>query len=165
MPLLIIFVQIFKFVMEYCLALQRDVAIIDGEAVTSCSNSITHSRVPIAVALYYTFLHCSFVTAVALRLWSFLMHLIALAATSLNALDGSVWTAFCHVVGLHPAPSLQRRSAPAHRPCHDPAWLLFICLPPSNLLRTYIQLSPRFVLKLPERLHCQAWINFVCHTN
>ena len=72
----------------------------------SCSNSIIHSRVPIAVALYHTFLHCSFVTAAALRLRSFLMRLIALAAASLNALDGSVWTAFCHVVGLHPAPSL-----------------------------------------------------------
>ena len=110
----------------------------------------------IVVALYRAFLRCSFAAAVALRLRSLLVCLIALDAASLNTLDGSVWTAFCHVVGPHPAPSLQRRPAPAHRPCHDPAWLLFICLPPSNLLRMCIQLSARFVVKLPKRLHCQA---------
>ena len=110
----------------------------------------------IAVALYCAFLHSSFAAAVALHLQSLLVRLIALAAANLNTLDGSVWTAFCHVVGAHPAPSLQRRPAPAHQPCHDPAWLLFICLPPSNLLCTCIQLLVRFVVKLPEWLHCQA---------
>ena len=110
----------------------------------------------IAVVLYHAFSHSSFAAAVALRLQSLLARLIALAAANLNTLDGSVWTAFCHVVGAHPAPSLQRRPAPAHQPCHDPAWLLFICLPPSNLLCTCIQLSVRFVVKLHEWLHCQA---------
>ena len=95
----------------------------------------------------------------ALCLWSLLVHLIISAAASLNTLDGSMWTAFCHVVGPHPAPSLQRRSAPAHWPCQNPAWLLFTCFLPSNLLRMCIQLSPRFVVKLPKRLHCQAWVN------
>ena len=41
---------------------------------------------------------------------------------------------YVHVVGPHPAPSLQRRPAPVHHPYHDPAWLLFIFLPQSNLL-------------------------------
>ena len=74
-----------------------------------------------AVVLCRAFVRCSFAAAVALRLRSMLVCLIASAATSLKTLDGSVWTAFCHAVGPHPAPSLQRSPAPAHRPCHDPA--------------------------------------------
>ena len=61
----------------------------------------------IVVALYRAFLRCSFAAAVALYFRSLLVHLIALAAASLNTLEGSVWTVFCHVVGPHPAPSLQ----------------------------------------------------------
>ena len=109
-----------------------------------------------AVALYRAFLRCSFAAAVALRLRSVSVRLMTSAAASLKTLDGSVWTAFCHVVGPHPAPSLQRSPAPAHRPCHDPAWLLLICFPPSNLLRMCIQLSARFVVKLPERVTCHV---------
>ena len=133
------------------------VTIIIIEIYTYLEYAILELKLPsTAVALYRAFLRCSFAAAVALRLRSLLVRLIALAAAILNTLDGSVWTALSHAVGPHPAPSLQRRPAPAHRPCHDPAWLLFICLPPSNLLRMCIQLSARFVVKLPKRLHCQT---------
>ena len=94
-----------------------------------------------AVALYCAFLCYSFAAAVAVCLWSLLVHLVTSAAASLNILDGSVWTAFCYVADSYPAPSLQRRPAPAHGPCHGPAWFLFIYLPPSNLLHMCIQWS------------------------
>ena len=104
-----------------------------------------------AAVLYRAFLRCYFAVAVALRLRSLSVCLMASVAASLKTSDGSLWTAFCHIVGPHPALSLLRSPAPAHRPCHDPAWLLLICFPPSNLLCMCIQLSARLVVKLPNR--------------
>ena len=74
----------------------------------------------ILAVLHLAFLRWSFAAVEALRLRSVVVHLIASAAASLKILDGSVFTAFFHAVGPHPAPSLQRSPAPAQRPCHDP---------------------------------------------
>ena len=77
-----------------------------------------------AVVLRRAFLRCCFAAAVALRLRSLSVRLIASVAASLKTSDGSLWTAFCHVVGPHPAPSLQRSPAPAHLPCLTSVYLL-----------------------------------------
>ena len=66
------------------------------------------------VVLYRAFLRCNLTATVALRLQSISVCLMASAAASLKMSDISVWTAFCHVVGPHPAPSLQCSPAPAH---------------------------------------------------
>ena len=92
-----------------------------------------------AAVLYL--LCCRFAAGSALRFQSISVHLMALVAESLKTSDGSVLTAFVHDVGPHPVPSLQCRPVPAHRPSHEPAWLLLICFPPSHLLLMCIQLS------------------------
>ena len=66
------------------------------------------------VVLYLALLRCSFAAGSPLRFRSLSVRLMALAAESLKMSDGSVLTAFVHNVGPHPAPSLQRRPAPAH---------------------------------------------------
>ena len=90
------------------------------------------------VVLYCAFLRCSFAAVEALCFQSLSVRFTALAAASLSTSDGSVLTAVFHIYGPHPAPSLHRRPAPAHRPPHDPDLLLLICLPPSNLVRMCI---------------------------
>ena len=67
-----------------------------------------------AAVLYRAFLHCCFAVAVVLRLLSLSVCLMALVAANLKTSDGSLWTAFCHIVGPHPAPSLLCSPAPAH---------------------------------------------------
>ena len=79
-----------------------------------------HSRSYAIVDSCSAFLRCNFATVEALRLRSVMVHLIASAAASLKTLDGSVFTAFFHAIGPHPAPSLHRSPAPAQQPCHDP---------------------------------------------
>jgi len=113
-----------------------------------------------AAVLYRALLRCNFAAGLTLRFRSLSVSLIALAADSLKMSDGSVSTTFAHNVGPHPAPSLQCRPAPAHQPSHEPAWLLLICFPPSNLLLMCIQLSARFVVKLPVMQYCFINSNF-----
>ena len=87
-----------------------------------CSIEITYLNYAIlelmllstAVALYCAFLHCSFAAAVILCLQSLSVRLMASAVASLKTLDSLLWTAFCHVVVPHPAPSLQHSPDPAH---------------------------------------------------
>ena len=55
-----------------------------------------------------------------------------------------------HVVGPQFGPRFCLSPAPAHRPCHEPLCTRLICFPPSNLQRICIQLSHRFVVKLPK---------------
>ena len=66
------------------------------------------------VVLYRAFLHCSFAAAEALCFRSLSVCFTVSAVASLNTLDGSVHTAFFHIDGSHPAPSLHHRPAPAH---------------------------------------------------
>ena len=95
----------------------------------------------ILAVLHLAFLRCSFAAVEALRLRSVVVRLITSAAASLKTFDGSVFTAFFHDIGPHPAPSLQGSPAPTQWPCHDPPWVLLICLPPSNFTSYTVQLD------------------------